>query len=291
MRYEGMVYRPPSEAYSFILQATIGCPHNKCTFCNLYREKRFRIRSVQELKEDIDEGKKYYGEGVRSLFLADGNSILMKTDQLAEIIAYAYKVFPRLERVTTYGSSQYIDKKTEAEMRTLREAGLTRIHTGMETGYDPLLEEIKKGTSAEQQIRAGLKVRQAGIELSEYIMVGLGGYKWTKEHALESARVLNAINPDFIRLRTFVPTQGSILAEKYCAGELKLLEPHDALKEIRLLVENLNVESFLASDHYLNFWDVSGELPQEKEKILREIDYAMTLPRHRFRGLGMMESM
>lgn len=291
MRYEGMVYRPPSEASSFIIQATVGCPHNKCRFCSLYNEKRFKIRSVREIKEDIDLGRSYYGNAVRTIFLADGNTILMKTPQLIEILDYAYQVFPHLERVTTYGSSQYIDLKSTADLQSLKKAGLKRIHTGMESGYDPLLEEICKGSTSAHHIRAGQKVKEAGIELSEYIMIGLGGYKWTREHAIHSALVLNQINPDFIRLRTFVPTVGSQLGDEYIKGGFELLNPYDALKETRLFLENLEVSSYLASDHYLNFWNVSGQLPADKEKMLTEIDYALTLPRDRFRGLGMMESM
>lgn len=291
MRYEGMVYRPPSEASSFIIQATVGCPHNKCRFCNLYKGKRFKIRSVQEIKEDIDLGRAYYGDDVRTIFLADGNTILMKTPQLLEILNYAYQVFPQLERVTTYGSSQYIDLKSPADLLALKKAGLKRIHTGMETGFDPLLEEICKGSTSAHHIRAGQKVKEAGIELSEYIMIGLGGYKWTREHAAGSALVLNQINPDFIRLRTFVPTLGSQLGDDYIQGSFELLGPYDALKETRLLIENLEVTGYLASDHYLNFWNVSGQLPADKERMLAEIDYALTLPREKFRSVGMMESM
>lgn len=291
MRYEGMVYRPPSEASSFIIQATIGCPHNKCKFCSLYKAKRFKIRSIPEIKEDIDLGKSYYGNDVRTIFLADGNTILMKTAQLLEILDYAYQVFPQLERVTTYGSSQYIDLKSAEDLLALQKTGLKRIHTGMESGYDPLLEEVSKGSTSVHHIRAGQKVKEAGIELSEYIMIGLGGYKWTREHAVHSALVLNAINPDFIRLRTFVPTVGSSLGEDYLNGRFELLSPYDALKETRLLIENLEVTGYLASDHYLNFWNVSGQFPADKERMLAEIDYALTLPRDRFRGVGMMESM
>lgn len=291
MRYEGMIYRPPSESNSFIIQATVGCPHNKCTFCNLYKDKAFKIRSVQEIKEDIDLGKAYYGKSVRTIFLADGNSILLRTEQLLDVLSYARQAFPHLERVTTYGSSQYIDRKSLAELQALKEAGLTRIHTGMETGYDPLLAKIYKGATAAEHIRAGQKVRQAGIELSEYIMIGLGGSHWTYEHALHSALVLNEINPSYIRLRTFVPTVGSLLAEEFANGSFKLLDPYEALREIRILLENLEVTSYLASDHYLDFWDISGQLPEDKGKMLAEIDYALTLPRERFRKLGMMESM
>lgn len=291
MRYEGMVYRPPSEAASFIIQATVGCPHNKCRFCNLYKDKHFKIRSVTEIKEDILLGKAYYGDDVRTIFLADGNTILMKTSQLLEILEYARQVFPRLERVTTYGSSQYLALKSLADLKALRSAGLKRIHTGMETGYDPLLEEVCKGSTSVDHIKAGQKVKDAGIELSEYIMVGLGGYKWTREHAVHSAQVLNEINPDFIRLRTFVPIAGSQMGEDYLQGSFQLLDPHDALKETRLLIEKLEVTSFLASDHYLNFWNVNGQLPVDKDKMLAQIDYALTLPRESFRGVGMMESM
>ncbi len=197
MRYEGVVYRPPSEAQSLIIQATIGCPHNKCKFCKMYRGVNFRIRSVEDIKEDLLMAKDHYGEWIKSVFFADGNTILMKTEELIEILNYTRELFPKLERITMYGSAQYVVLKTQEELNRIKEAGLSRIHTGMESGDDDVLSLINKGTDSKKLIQAGKMIKKAGIELSEYIIVGVGGKKFTKQHALNSAKVLNEINPGF----------------------------------------------------------------------------------------------
>ena len=287
MHYEGIVYRPPSEANSLIIQATYGCPHNRCAFCNMYRGRRFKIRKVEEIMADMDEvPERYPLRAIRSLFLADGNTILMKTDQLVRVLEHARKRFPWLERITSYGASQYLVLKTPEEMRRLAEAGLNRIHCGMESGHDPLLERIHKGGTMDTHIRGGRLVKDAGMELSMYYMPGLGGYEMSEAHALDSAKVLNAVNPDFIRLRTFVPVEGSPLSEEVRAGRFTLMEPHDVLKEIRILVEHLETTGLFYSDHWNNFADISGKLPEDKKRMLADIDEALTWPRSSFRPLG-----
>lgn len=285
MRYEGLVYRPPSEANSLIIQATVGCPHNKCNFCRMYKDKKFKIRPVQEIKEDLDLARDYYGDRVRTVFFADGNTILMKTKDLVEIFAYTHRVFSNIKRITVYGSARFIVLKTEAELKQLREAGLSRLHSGMESGDDEVLALINKGTTADQVIEAGRKIKEAGIELSEYIMVGVGGRALWQRHAVNSARVLNRINPDFIRLRTFLPLPGTPMYDMYRRGEFGLLTPHEALRETRLMIENLEgIQSTFLSDHVSNYWNVEGVLPGAKETMLREIDYALTLGEDRFRS-------
>lgn len=284
MRYEGTVYRPPSEATSLIIQATVGCPHNRCAFCSMYRESRFKIRPVAEIKEDLDMARNVYDERVRSVFFADGNTIAMKTGRLAEIFRYAGEVFPQLERITVYGSAKFILKKTADELRLLREAGLKRIHSGMESGDDKVLRMINKGTDRAGVIRAGRMVKEAGIELSEYVIVGVGGRELWRQHAVNSATALNEINPDFIRLRTFMPVRGTKLYDAYRSGGFSLLSPHEALRETRLFVEHLEgVESLLYSDHVSNYWDVHGRLMADRERMLEELDHALTLPESRFR--------
>lgn len=284
MRFEGMVYRPPSEANSLIIQATVGCPHNRCAFCSMYRESRFKIRFVEEIKKDLDMAQKYYGDAVRSVFFADGNTIVMKTGELVEIFQYAGEIFKELERITIYGSARFVLKKTVAELRMLKEAGLKRIHSGMESGDDEVLRTICKGADREGVIRAGKMVKEAGIELSEYMIVGVGGRELSQQHAINSATALNEINPDFIRLRTFMPVRGTELYGKYREGGFSLLSPHEALRETRLFVEHLQgIDSLLYSDHISNYWDVHGKLMDDKETILREIDYALTLPEKNFR--------
>jgi len=285
VRYEGMVYRPPSEANSLIIQATVGCPHNKCNFCMMYKGKKFKIRPVDEIKEDLDMAKVYYGDGVRTVFFADGNTIIMKTKDLAEIFNYTNKLFPHLERITLYGSARFIVLKTLEELKQLRAAGLKRLHSGMESGDDEVLKLINKGATSQQIIEAGKMVKEAGIELSEYIMVGVGGQSLSHNHAINSARALNRINADFIRLRTFMPFPGTILHELYKKGQFKLLSPHQALCETRLFIENLDgIDSYLFSDHASNYWNVNGKLPGDKEAMLRQIDYALTLDESNFRS-------
>lgn len=285
MRYEGVVYRPPSEAGSLLIQATIGCPHNKCTFCAMYKGSKFRLRSVEEIKEDLLAAREYYGEYIESLFFPDGNTIIMKTDQLVEIFTYANSLFPHLKRITVYGSARYVNVKKPEEIIRLREAGLTRVHTGMESGDNEVLKNISKGTTAEEIISAGQKLKNAGIELSEYYLVGIGGAKLSEQHAINSARVLSEFSPDFIRLRTFVPVPNTPLYEDYIRGDFHLLSPHAALKEIRLLIEHLDCQaSTVLSDHVSNYWNVQGRLPEDRDKMLKEIDHALTIDENKFRS-------
>lgn len=285
MRYEGIVYRPPSEADSLIIQATIGCPHNRCSFCTMYKGKKFKIRPVEEIKEDLGLAREYYGEGVKKVFFADGNTILMKTKELTEIFEYTQKLFPGIERITLYGSARFIILKSLEELMELKRAGLTRLHSGMESGDDEVLSLINKGAASQDIIRAGQMVRQAGIELSEYYMVGVGGKKLWRSHAQNSARVLNEINPDFIRIRTFMPFRGTPMYDMYRRGEFKLLSAHEALKETRLLIENLqDIDSMFLSDHVSNYWPVNGRVREDKDKMLRDIDYALSLDETYFRN-------
>ncbi len=292
MRYEGIVYRPPSEAKSLILQATIGCPHNKCRFCRMYRDRRFRIRKVSDILEDIDMAvaRLHEPRRIRSVFLADGNTVIMRTSQLIEVLEYLRKCFPGLERVTSYGATQYLAKKSPEDMKALAAAGLTRIHCGMESGDDEVLAYIRKGADADTQIRGGLNVKNAGMEVSFYVMPGLGGVEKSEQHALGSARVLSAVKPDFIRLRTFVPQLGTELAEACMRGEYTLQSPHQTLAEIRLMIENLDADgSTVTSDHFINFAPVEGLLPHDKPKMLATIDAALKIPEDRFREVGIYD--
>ena len=284
MRYEGTVYRPPSEANSLLIQATIGCPHNKCSFCSMYKGSSFKIRPVEEIKEDLRAARQYYGEFVESLFFPDGNTIIMKTAQLVEIISYARELFPHLQRITVYGSARFVNKKSLEELQQLKDAGLSRIHTGMESGDDITLQRIHKGTTAAEIIDAGLKLKKVGIDTSEYYLVGIGGKERWREHALESARVLSAFSPDFIRLRTFVPVPGTPLYDEYKQGSFQLLSPHEALQEIGLLISNLNCEgSHVLSDHVSNYWNISGRLPEDRDIMLDGVKTALAVPENRFR--------
>lgn len=284
MRYEGPIYRPPSEADSLLIQATVGCPHNKCTFCMVYKKgPKYRVRSVKGIIEDIDEAFDVYGGKVNALFFPAGNSIAMPTWDLAAICRYSMAKFPLLKRITVYGSSQYIAKKGLADLVTLRKAGLSRIHVGLESGDDDILKRVKKGTNASEQIKAGKIVKKTGIELSEYVILGLGGVERSEIHALKTAEAINAIEPDFVRLRTLVPKINTLLLHEIKKGRFQLLSPLQVLKETRLLIDNLECQTILASDHYTNYLNLSGNLPEDKDRLLVEIDRALNWDLSRFR--------
>lgn len=276
MRYEGPIYRPPSEAGSLLIQATVGCPHNKCTFCMVYKKgPLYRVRPVKEICEDIDEALELYGDTVKSLFFPAGNTIAMPTAQLAAICRYSSKKFRNLQRITVYGSSRYIAQKGLAELITLRKAGLSRIHVGLESGDDQVLKRVKKGTNAAEQIKAGRLVKEAGIELSEYVILGLGGAGSSQSHAVKTAEALNAIEPDFVRLRTLVPKINTLLLHEIKKGRFQLLSAHQVLRQTQLLLENLQCQTNLASDHYTNYLDLCGKLPEDKHRLFGEIDRAL----------------
>jgi radical SAM superfamily enzyme YgiQ (UPF0313 family) len=284
MRYIGPIYRPPSEADSLLVQATIGCPHNKCAFCMVYKKgPPYAVRPTAEIKEDLKTAHRLRGERVRTLFFPAGNTIAMPTAQLAEVCRYAHYLFPQLERITVYGSSRYIYRKGPEELRDLAKAGLSRIHVGLETGDDHILKIIKKGTTASEQIQAGLWVKQAGIELSEYVILGIGGKDRSETHALKTASVLNDIAPDFVRLRTFVPKVNTLLLHQIRKGRFQLLSPHEVLRETRLLLDNLNCSTRLYSDHYTNYLNLEGRMPDDKEYLLSLIDEALARDEGRFR--------
>ena len=294
MRYEGTVYRPPSEAGSLIIQATIGCPHNRCAFCAMYSGKKFKRRPLNEVIEDLDMALETYGPKVRTIFLADGNTAALPTDILIAIGEAARERFPHLERITMYGSARFLVKKDHYEWDRIGRAGIPRIHSGLESGDPVTLEQIRKGVDPEAAARSFNHVMDAGIELSVYLMVGVAGLERWREHAEGSAAVLNQASPDFIRLRTFVPVLGTEWYDRWQRGDLTLLDAHQALQETRLLVELLKGPTVLLSDHISNFFDVRGRIPDDRPTVLEAIDEALEWPRERFRppteqmiGLGL----
>lgn len=284
MHYEGPIYRPPSEADSLLIQATIGCPHNQCTFCMVYKNgPEYRVRPVADIKQDMVEAKKIYGPCVRTMFLPAGNTIAMNTENLADVCHFARTTFPRLERITVYGSSQFIHRKGPGKLGQLADSGLGRIHVGLESGDDVILNNIRKGTHAQEQIEAGRWSIAAGIELSLYVILGIGGHERTSEHAKETARVINEIAPDFVRLRTFVPKVNTPVLDDVLTGRFKMLTPHGVLRETRTLLERLTAETFLTSDHYTNYINLDGRLPQDKSRLLEEIKHALERDESDFR--------
>ncbi len=284
MNFEGPIYRPPSEAHSLLIQATIGCPHNRCTFCMVYKKgPRYRVRPVADIIADLDDARRRHGRGVRRLFFPAGNTIAMPTADLCLICAHAHRIFPRLERITVYGSSQYIHQKGPDQIKRLADAGLSRIHVGLESGDDVILRMIKKGTTSAQQVAAGQWVMAAGIELSLYVILGIGGTDRTRFHATRTADTLNRIDPDFIRLRTFVPKIHTPILKMVQSGTFRMLGPHGVLKETATMVRLLDVTSQLTSDHYTNYIDLHGRLPGCRNQLLAQIDAALQRPESDFR--------
>ena len=284
MQYEGPIYRPPSEADSLLIQATVGCPHNRCTFCMVYKNGTgYKVRDVKAIIADILEARDRYGDLVRTLFFPAGNTIAMKTDDLCKILAVAKNTFPSLQRITVYGSSQYIHKKGPKGLRRLADAGLSRIHVGLESGDDVILKRIKKGTTAKEQIEAGRWAMDSGIELSLYVILGIGGKERTVPHAIETSRVLNKIGPDFIRLRTFVPKINTPLLADVQSGFFQMLGPHEILLETAMLIKGLQASSYMTSDHYTNYLNLEGKLPEEKKRLLGKIDAALKTAEDSFR--------
>ena len=284
MRYDGPIYRPPSEANSLLIQATVGCPHNKCSFCMIYKKgPPYRVRPLEEISKDLEESRKLYGQNIRTLFFPAGNTIAMPTPDLAALCRKARGVFPQLERITVYGSSQYIARKGSEGLSLLQEAGLSRIHVGLESGDDETLQQVKKGTTAAEQVLAGRLVKKAGMTLSEYVILGLGGKDRTEEHTLSTVQALNQIGPDFVRLRTLVPKINTLLLHQIKKGRFQVLSPHEILWETRRLIEHITCRTVLTSDHYTNYINLEGALPENREPFLRIIDQALKRDESEFR--------
>ncbi len=267
------VFRPPSEAKSLIIRLTEGCHHNKCTFCGMYRSTPFRMKSYQEIEEEIHDACRNNTQS-STVFLADGNSIILPTQMLIRIICLLYSLLPGLSRVTIYGSPQYIVQKSKEDLENLKKAGLSRIHSGMESGDDQVLLRIKKGATAKDILEAGKRVKEAGLELHLYVIIGIGGKELSHQHASSSAELLNRINPDAIHLRTFYPLGNAPIYRMWKDGTFRLLRPYEVLAELELFVRELNVTSMLLSDHVSNYVYLRGELPEDKERFLSIISGA-----------------
>jgi radical SAM superfamily enzyme YgiQ (UPF0313 family) len=328
--FETGVYRPPSEggSHSLLLRVSRNCPWNQCAFCGMYKTEKFELRSVAEVKQDIDtiaaicEGLKniswelgYGGElnreavmtllerepelnthhgfvmvfhwlqsGEKTAFLQDGNSLIMKTQNLVDILQHLRKTFPTIERVTTYARAKTISKKSQEDLTAIRDAGLDRLHVGLESGDDEVLKMIKKGVSGDEHIAAGIKALEAGFQLSEYWMPGVGGKDMSEQHARNTARVLSAINPHYVRSRPFFPFPGSPMQDWVEKGEFELMTAREVLSEIRLMVSELNLSAKVCFDHAGNYWRSAGgglvfshsyegyQFPDEKADLLAQID-------------------
>jgi len=318
--------RPPSEAYSLLIRATKNCSWNRCKFCHIYKGQRFELRPVEEVKQDILAAKAiqdriksmawksgyggsleavaaavlqnppseayanvamwlYYGG--TSVFLQDANTLIMRTPDLVEVIKFLKKTLPSITQVTSYARSKTAAKKKLEELKALHKAGLSRLHIGLESGYNPLLEYMDKGVTAADHIKGGKNVVASGISLCEYVLLGLGGKKMWREHAVETAKVLNQIDPEFIRVRTLTVKQGMPLYDDVQNGSFVRSSDEEVVEEEKLLIENLDCHSYFVSDHITNLLqELEGKLPDDKDKMLAAIARFQSLSaeeRHNFR--------
>ena len=283
MRYIGSVYRPPSESRSFILQCTVGCSHNRCTFCSMYKDKKFYIRTIDEILEDIDSAKAYFGN-VSKVFLADGDALCMKTEELLTIIDRLYMVFSGLNHVGIYASPNSILEKTVEELCALKEHGLTIAYLGVETGDPELLHDIQKGVTCEEMIQAGRKIRETGILLSATIILGLAGRTpLALPHAVHTGKILSAMNPDYIGALTLMMEQGTPLYRRAQKGEFVLPAPFEILDELKIILENceLNGTEF-RSNHASNYLPIKGRFPEDKTKMVQLIDHIIQSGDHSY---------
>lgn len=278
MRYDSdLLYRPPGEWKSYLLQCTIGCSNNQCTFCGMYKEKKFRIRPTEEILEDIDMARAYYGPGLQRVFLMDGDAIIIKTEDLLRILRKLYDTFPALEKVTLYAGPRSTLSKTPEELKALHDAGLSRAYLGVESGSDAVLKFIHKGVNAQQMLQAGQRLVEAGIDLWVTIILGITGEggDW-KEHILSTAKIINEMKPRHLSAMTFAPAKGTPLGDDVLAGRFKVYGPDHILEECRLLIEHLDVDPLhFTSNHASNYLPLKGGLPEDREKFLSLIDQAL----------------
>lgn len=289
MRYEGALYRPPSEAYSLIVQATIGCSHNRCTFCSMYKDKKFRIRDTEEIIEDFKIGRERY-KVVKRIFIADGDALTIKTAELKKILTFIRENFPECERVGIYGSPKAILSKTLDELKELKSLGLGIVYLGIESGSEKILKMINKGVSRDEMVEAGKRVVESGIKLSVTLISGIGGKEHSLEHAKESAKIINEINPHYLGLLTLIVEEGTPLYEDIQKGKFQLLSPREILLETREMVMDLEVDNCIfRSNHASNYVPLRGTLPQDKDLILLQIQEGLEISnledRDRFRRL------
>ena len=271
MRYYGSVYRPPSEARSLIVQVTYGCSHNTCAFCSMYKEKRFALRPLDEVLEDFALARQTY-RYVDRIFLADGDALIRKATELYTILDTIRELFPECSRVTSYASPSSIRIRTDEELRTLREKGLSMVYMGLESGCDQVLTLMHKGHSAAEIVAMGQKARKNGMALSVTAITGLGGPELMERHAVETAEAFNAMNPEYIGMLTLMVERGTPLYDWVRDGQFKLLTQPQVLEETRLLVEHLDSPgSVFRMNHASNYLVLKGTLNQDKEEMLSTI--------------------
>lgn len=276
--YDTPVFRPPSEARSFILRVTRGCAHNKCTYCNMYRGVPFQILKDEEISRQIALADHYGKDRVRRVFLADGDALVLPTAKLLKILQALRDTFPKLQRVSSYAAPKDILRKSEEELRQLKEAGLQLLYYGMETGDDITLKAVNKGVNGEEAVEAGRRVTASGMKLSIMVILGLAGKEGSKRHALETAKAINIIQPTMWSALCLMLYRGSELLDQFERGEFNPLSPAECMEELYTIMENVNLPEdkhcLFRSNHISNYIPLAGTLPKDKQRLLREIKYS-----------------
>lgn len=282
MRYEGIIIRPPSEAQSLILQITVGCSHNRCTFCPTYKGRRFRIRTIDEIVEDIKEAS-LWAKGVRRIFLCDGDPLVIPQRRLLPIMDLLCETFPNLERIGIYANARSIRNKSVGELKELRERKLGIVYLGVESGDDEVLKRVRKGADRNRLLEAGLKVKEAGMLLSVTVLLGLGGVEGSTRHALETASLLSEMDPHYVGALTLMVVPGTPLYEEMRRGEFRLPDTFQLIEELGLMIANGRFTNcFFTSNHASNYLPLKARLPQEKEQALTLIHTVLSTKDRRF---------
>ena len=280
LNYDAPLYRPPSEAKSLIFQVTLGCSFNECSFCDMYRSKEYSERSWEEVKGEIDLMAKTMPDTTR-IFLADGDALNLSTDYMIQIVEYIYQKFPNLERVSCYAMPMNLLKKTPEELNMMNKAGLNRLYLGIETGNDIILKKVTKGATQSTMIKSCNKAKAAGFTLSCMVILGLGGSKYTKENAVDTAKVINAVEPEYVGALTLYLENG--IKEEFLTkfeGEFERLTDSQAIDELELLISEIDVEKEIVfrANHGSNAYNIGGTFPQDKQEMLEKITWMKKHP-------------
>ena len=289
MRYEGNIYRPPSEAMSLIVQVTIGCAHNKCTFCLMFKDKKFRVRDVAEVKEDLAEARRMYGY-IEKIFLADGDALCLSMPKLEDIIGYINELFTETKSINIYASPKDVLAKSQQDLERLHALGVKILYIGAESGNDKILKNIKKGATRDEIIEAVRKTESSGIKASVTFIQGLGGEAMYRDHAIDTGTMISAMEPSFVGLLTLMLDDAAEITADIREGRLKLLSPMQVCEETLLMLENINLtkECIFRSNHASNYVPLAGTLPQDKEKMMKLLVRAMKTEGFKPEGLRML---
>jgi len=276
MHYSGAVYRPPSEAHSLIVQCTLGCSHNKCAFCIMYKEKQFSINPVEQVLSDLAEARSYYSR-IERIFLADGDALILPMDYLTRVLDFIREQFPECERVSAYASTKALMRKSDAELQTLRALGLQMVYVGLETGLEPLLKKYDKGVTAEEIIEHSLRAKAAGMTLSVTAINGMGGKEQSAEHAIATAEALSRIKADYVAMLTLRVYSGTPLHDWIERGELTMLGPQELAMENRVILQHIDSDgSVFRSNHASNYLPLKGTLNRDRDALIEQIDKALS---------------